>query len=68
MAQPTIRGVYCKGRVKLLEPAPVDSESPVLVVFLDKIGDEEERQAWLKAARNRFLKGYARRDAAYDAL
>ncbi|GEM_PF-2538180 len=68
MAQPTIRGVYRKGRIKLLEPAPVDSESPVLVVFLDRIGEEEERAVWLKAVRRRLLKGYARRDAAYDAL
>lgn len=68
MAQPTIRGVYRKGRIRLLEPAPVSSDSPVLVVFLDNVSEDAERKAWLDATRRRFLKGYARRDSAYDAL
>lgn len=68
MPQPTIRGIYRKGRIRLLEPAPVKTDSPVLVVFLEKIGEGDEKQAWLTAARKRFLKGYARADSAYDAL
>ncbi len=65
MSQPTIRGVFKGGRVKLLEPAPVKGERPVLIVFLEK-GDPESE--WKDAARKNMLKGYARRDRAYDAL
>lgn len=66
MARATVRGVYRKGRIKLLEPPPEDSEGPVLVVFLDKIDGVDEKQPWLKTARKRPLKGCSLRDATFD--
>lgn len=65
MSQPTIRGVFQRGRVKLLEPAPVKGKRPVLIVFLD---DGDPEAGWKDAARKNLLKGYARRGGAYDAL
>lgn len=63
MSNPAVRGVYRKGKVTLLEPAPTAGERAVLVVFL-----EDEDAAWRDHARKGFLKGYAPRDKAYDAL
>jgi len=65
MPNPAVRGVYRKGKVTLLEPAPTSDERAVLVVFLD---DEQAEEAWRIRVRRSFLKGYAPRDKAYDAL
>lgn len=63
MPNPAVRGVYRKGKVTLLEPAPTAGERAVLVVFL-----EDDDTAWRDRARRSFLKSYAPRDKAYDAL
>lgn len=68
MAEAAIRGIFRKGRIRLLDPVPVDGETPVLVVFPDPARGREARRAWLTASRQNFLEGYARGDAVYDRL
>ena len=63
---PAIKGIYHDGKIELLENIPYKEDKKVLIVFLDDIGEKDV--PWEEAVSNDFLKGYSKKDSAYDKL
>lgn len=73
----SIEGIYRNGKVELLEPAPADAESRVIVTFLlqeghidlASVGIAPEQAADLRSRLKAFEEDWNRPDMdAYDAL
>lgn len=64
MSIAAIQGLYHDGKIEPLEEIPYKVDKKVIIVFFD---DMEDR-IWDETVISDFMKGYSKKDAAYDRL
>lgn len=61
-----VKGVYCNGKIKPLETIPIKEKKEVIIIFLDTLIKND--RIWDNSVAKDFLRGYSKKDMAYDRL